>query len=105
MSPTGSARILPARTTRESKRSIRWRTEPAPLPIECAQCGESTDDGTEECPNCGYHPSRAMLLAGGVIFGIGLITSLFILGIPIAIYGLYRIYRSRHLTVESEYAL
>lgn len=46
-----------------------------------------------------------MLLAGGVIFGIGLITSLFILGIPIAIYGLYRIYRSRHLTIESDYAL
>lgn len=46
-----------------------------------------------------------MLLAGGIIFGLGLITSLFLLGIPIAIYGLYRIFRAKRLTIESDYAL
>lgn len=75
------------------------------MTIDCARCEASAPDGTQECPECGYHPARSMLLAGGVIFGLGLLTSLFLLGIPIALYGLYRIARSRRLTVDSAYAL
>lgn len=73
--------------------------------IECASCGEAAEAGTQECPECGYNPSRYMLMVGGIIFGLGVITSLVLLGIPIAIYGLYRIYRARRLTIESEYGL
>ena len=75
------------------------------MTIACARCDASAPDRTTECHECGYDPGRSMLLVGGVIFGLGLLSSLFLLGIPIAVYGLYRIARSRRLTIESDYAL
>lgn len=76
---------------------------------ECAQCGESVDNGTQKCPNCEYRPQTKMQLVGMVGFVAGLLISATligaIVGIPMMLWAGYaRVWRGRDLTVESEYA-
>lgn len=75
------------------------------MTIECAQCGAEATDGTKECPECGYRPYKKMQLVGAIIFGLGLIASIALIGIPIALYGLYRFFRAKFVTIESDYGL
>jgi hypothetical protein len=44
-------------------------------------------------------------VTGFIIFVIGLVTSVALVGIPIAIFGVYRVFKGKNLTIESEYAL
>ncbi len=71
----------------------------------CARCGEEAYDGAQKCPNCEYRPQKSMQLTGVIIFIIGLVTSVVVVGIPIAIFGAYRVFKGKKLTIESEYAL
>ena len=71
----------------------------------CARCNTDAYDGAKKCPNCDYRPQKSMQTAGAVIFVIGLITSVVLVGIPIAIFGAYRVLKGSNLTIESEYGV
>ena len=73
--------------------------------ISCARCEESVKDGTQKCPGCEYRPQKSMQVTGIIIFVIGLVFSVVLVGIPVAVFGAYRVLKGRDLTVESEYAL
>lgn len=75
------------------------------MAIECARCGMEAPDETTECPDCGYCPQEQMRKVGIIIFVLGLIASLALIGIPIAIYGMYRFFKSSFVYIDSEYAL
>lgn len=77
------------------------------MTIECDRCGEGVEDGTQKCPNCEYRPQKSMQLVGFLIFIGGVLISLTligaIVGVPMAIFGIYRVMKGRNLTVESGY--
>lgn len=78
------------------------------MTILCAQCEEEVDDGTTRCPYCDYTPYSSMVFVGISMVVVGVLLSLVTLigavfGIPLAVVGLYRIYQSSKVTVESEY--
>ncbi|WP_049980281.1 hypothetical protein [Halolamina rubra] len=75
------------------------------MTVTCARCDKEADDGTQKCPRCDYRPQKSMQVMGAVIFIIGLVTSVLLVGIPIAIFGAYRLFKGRNLTIESEYGL
>jgi hypothetical protein len=70
---------------------------------ECARCGFEDVDGAQKCGDCGYRPQKSMQTTGAVIFVIGLVTSVALVGIPIAIFGAYRVLKGSNLTIDSEY--
>lgn len=75
--------------------------------IECAKCGTISDTGTQECPNCEYRPQKSMQVVGMLVFTVGVIISLTvvgaIVGVPMAAFGIYRTFKGRDLTIESGY--
>ena len=77
------------------------------MTIQCAQCKEEVNDGATKCPHCEYKPGDSMVLVGGVAIAIGILISLTlvgaIVGVPMAAFGLYRLYKGSNLTVDSEY--
>jgi hypothetical protein len=78
------------------------------MTIRCAQCGEEVTDGTARCPHCEYTPYSSMVFVGISMVVVGILISLLtvigaVFGIPLAVVGLYRIYESSNVTVDSEY--
>jgi cytochrome c biogenesis protein CcdA len=71
----------------------------------CARCGVEAEDGTQKCPECDYRPQKSMQLTGSIIFVVGFVLSFVLVGIPVAIFGAYRVFKGANLTIESEYAL
>lgn len=74
--------------------------------IECAKCGKSVEDGTEECPQCEHAPGPEKKKSGNVLFIVGAgisITGLGLpIGVPIAALGVVRVMKSKDMTVASE---
>lgn len=75
------------------------------MPVTCARCEKVADWDAQKCPRCDYRPQKSVQLTGAIIFVIGIVTSVVLVGIPIALFGLYRLFKGRNLTIESEYAL
>jgi len=75
------------------------------LTLKCARCETVADVGTQECPSCGYRPQKSMRINGAVIFIVGLLLSVVLIGVPIALLGAYRMVKSRELTIDSEYGV
>jgi hypothetical protein len=46
-----------------------------------------------------------MQIYGAILFAIGLVTSVAGVGFPIAVFGVYRLYKGKNLTVESSYGV
>lgn len=79
------------------------------MSVECAKCGEVVETGTQKCPNCEYRPQKSMQVVGAVGIVAGFIISATIIGaiigIPIAMFGVYRLFKGGNLTVESDYGV
>lgn len=79
------------------------------MTIRCAQCEKEVSDTTTRCPECGYTPYSKMVFVGISMVVVGILISLTVIGavfgIPLAVVGLYRIYESSNVTVDSEYWL
>jgi len=75
------------------------------LTLKCARCETVADIGTQECPSCGYRPQKSMQIIGVGIFIVGMLLSVVLIGIPIALLGAYRIIKGRELTIDSEYGV
>lgn len=78
------------------------------MTIQCAQCEAEVNDGTTRCPHCDYTPHSSMVFVGISMVVVGIVISLLtvigaVFGIPMVVVGLYRIYKSSNVTVESEY--
>jgi hypothetical protein len=73
------------------------------MATKCARCGYEAYEGAQECPSCDYRPQKSMQIRGVVIFVIGLVTSVVLVGIPIAVFGAYRVLKGSNLTIDSEY--
>jgi len=77
------------------------------MTIQCAQCEKEVDDGTTKCPHCEYTPYSKMVFSGISAVVVGALLSLTVIGavigIPMVVVGLYRMYESSNVTVESEY--
>ena len=76
------------------------------MTLQCAQCEQKVDDGTTKCPHCEYTPHSKMVFNGIAMIVVGTLLTLTVLGavfgIPLVVIGLYRMYESSNVTVESE---
>nr|BDD45083.1 hypothetical protein 15 [bacterium] len=79
------------------------------MSVECARCGDEAEPNTQKCSNCEYRPQKSMQLVGFFIFIAGIVVSATgigaIVGVPMAVFGIYRVFKGKNLTIESEYGV
>ena len=77
------------------------------MSVECARCSEQAELDTQKCPRCGYRPQKTMQVVGAIAMIIGLVISATIIGaivgIPLVGFGVYRLFKGKDITIESEY--
>jgi hypothetical protein len=76
------------------------------MTIQCGQCEAEVDDGTTRCPHCEYTPHSKMVFSGISMVAAGVLISLTVvgavIGLPLVVVGLIRVYGSSNVTVDTE---